>query len=39
MRPTLDYDGVFGATTGFWTTDMFIESAYQSLSARKQSAN
>jgi glyoxylase-like metal-dependent hydrolase (beta-lactamase superfamily II) len=38
-RPTLDYDGVFGATTGFWTTDSFIEAAYQSLTARKQNAN
>ncbi len=31
-RPTLDYDGVFGASTDFWTTDMFIEAAYQNLS-------
>ena len=31
-RPTLDYDGVFGATTGFWTTEMFIEAAYENLS-------
>jgi len=31
-RPTLDYDGVFGASTGFWTTDMFIEAAYENLS-------
>ena len=31
-RPTLDYDGVFGASVGLWTTDMFIEAAYQNLS-------
>ena len=31
-RPTLDYDGVFGASTGFWTTDMFIEAAHENLS-------
>lgn len=23
-RPTLDYDGRYGATTGVWTTDMFV---------------
>ena len=30
---TLDYDGRYGSTTGFWTTDSFIEAAYKSLSA------
>jgi glyoxylase-like metal-dependent hydrolase (beta-lactamase superfamily II) len=34
-RPTLDYDGRYGSRTGPWTTDMFIEAAYRSLS-RKQ---
>jgi cyclase len=34
-RPTLDYDGRYGATTGSWTTDMFVEAAYKSLSAKK----
>ena len=29
---TLDYDGLFGATTGPWTTDMFIEAIYRELS-------
>ncbi|MBI4264390.1 MAG: MBL fold metallo-hydrolase [Acidobacteria bacterium] len=29
---TLDYDGRYGATTGFWTTDAFVEAAYRSLS-------
>ena len=30
-KPSQDYDPVYGATTGFWTTDKFIEAAYQSL--------
>jgi cyclase len=32
-KPTMDYDPVYGATTGFWTTDHFIEVAYESLKA------
>ena len=31
-KPTQDYDPVYGSTTGFWTTDRFIEAAYRSLS-------
>ena len=31
-RPTLDYDTEYGSDTGFWTTDMFIEAVYRSLS-------
>jgi glyoxylase-like metal-dependent hydrolase (beta-lactamase superfamily II) len=34
-RPTRDYDPVYGSTKGFWTTDMFVEAAYKSLSAQK----
>jgi cyclase len=34
-RPTLDYDGRYGATTGPWTTDQFIEAVYRSLSAKQ----
>ena len=34
-RPTRDYDPVYGATSGFWTTDMFVEAAYKSLSGTK----
>ena len=30
-RPTRDYDGRYGATTGAWTTDMFIEAVYRDL--------
>jgi cyclase len=35
-RPTADYDTRFGATSGPWTTDMFVEAIYNSL---KQSAS
>jgi hypothetical protein len=31
LRPTLEYDGVFGAGAGTWTSDAFIEAAYRSL--------
>jgi cyclase len=31
-RPTLEYDGVFGAATGPWTSDAFVEAVYRSLS-------
>jgi glyoxylase-like metal-dependent hydrolase (beta-lactamase superfamily II) len=30
-RPTRDYDTRYGKDTGAWTTDMFVEAAYQSL--------
>ena len=30
-RPTMDYDPLYGATSGPWTTDMFVEAAYRSL--------
>ena len=32
-RPTLDYDPRYGSTTGVWTTEMFVEAVYRSLSA------
>ena len=32
---TRDYDARYGATTGFWTTDMFVEAVYKSLTAKK----
>jgi glyoxylase-like metal-dependent hydrolase (beta-lactamase superfamily II) len=28
---TMDYDGLYGATSGAWTTDMFLEAAYKSM--------
>jgi glyoxylase-like metal-dependent hydrolase (beta-lactamase superfamily II) len=31
-RPSLDYDGRYGADTGPWTTAMFIEAMYKDLS-------
>jgi cyclase len=34
-RPTMDYDGLYGSTTGPWTTDQFVEAAYRSLSKKK----
>jgi len=34
-RPTLDFDGRYGATTGAWTTDMFVEAVYRSLPEKK----
>ncbi len=34
-QPTADYDGRYGAATGPWTTDMFIEAVYRELSARR----
>jgi cyclase len=30
-KPTADYDGRFGGTTGFWTTDKFVEAVYKTL--------
>jgi cyclase len=30
-RPTLDYDGRYGATSGPWTTDMFIDAVYRTV--------
>jgi len=35
-KPTLDYDAQYGAATGFWTTDMFIEAVYKSLSGKSR---
>lgn len=31
-RPTLDFDARYGKQSGAWTTDMFIEAAYRTLS-------
>ena len=33
-KPTRDYDPVYGSNSGNWTTDMFIEAAYKSLSSK-----
>ena len=34
-RPTLDFDGRYGATAGPWTTDMFVDAVYRSLPEKK----
>ena len=31
VRPTADYDTRYGANSGPWTTDMFVEAVYRSL--------
>jgi glyoxylase-like metal-dependent hydrolase (beta-lactamase superfamily II) len=31
---TRDYDPLYGATTGFWTTDMFVDAVYKSLAPK-----
>jgi glyoxylase-like metal-dependent hydrolase (beta-lactamase superfamily II) len=33
-RPSLDFDGRYGNTTGEWTTDRFVEAVYASLSKK-----
>ena len=30
-RPTMDFDGRYGSTTGPWTTDMFVEAVYSTV--------
>jgi len=35
-RPTRDYDPRYGSSSGFWTTDAFIEAVYRSLAAEKK---
>jgi len=34
-RPTLDYDRRYGATSGAWTTEKFIEAVYKNLTAKQ----
>jgi glyoxylase-like metal-dependent hydrolase (beta-lactamase superfamily II) len=34
-HPTLDFDGRYGATTGPWTTDMFVDAVYRTLPEKK----
>ena len=31
-RPTMDFDGRYGSEMGSWTTNMFLEAVYKSLS-------
>jgi glyoxylase-like metal-dependent hydrolase (beta-lactamase superfamily II) len=37
-KPTRDYDPRYGATSGIWTTDMFVEAVYKSLTAKSAAA-
>jgi glyoxylase-like metal-dependent hydrolase (beta-lactamase superfamily II) len=34
-RPTLDYDRRYGASSGPWTTDRFVEAVYRNLTAKQ----
>jgi len=38
-KPTLDFDRRYGSDTGPWTTDMFIEAAYNDLRQSRQGSN
>ncbi len=33
-KPTYDYDGAYGAETGPWTTNMFVEAVYRELTEK-----
>jgi len=33
-----DYEGRYGASSGFWTTDNFVEAIYRSLSEPKKTS-
>jgi glyoxylase-like metal-dependent hydrolase (beta-lactamase superfamily II) len=33
-RPSLEYDGLYGATTGAWTTDMFLDAVYRGVGGK-----
>jgi glyoxylase-like metal-dependent hydrolase (beta-lactamase superfamily II) len=35
-KPTFEYDGIYGSTTGPWTTDMFIDAIYRDMSMLKK---
>jgi glyoxylase-like metal-dependent hydrolase (beta-lactamase superfamily II) len=35
-KPSYDYDGRFGATSGPWTTDMFISAVYEGVKPQRQ---
>jgi glyoxylase-like metal-dependent hydrolase (beta-lactamase superfamily II) len=37
-KPTFDYDPVYGAKSGPWTTDMFVEAVYRDLTREKVQA-
>ena len=33
-KPTMDYDPIYGTNKGPWTTEMFVEAVYRSLSEK-----
>jgi cyclase len=35
-QPTRDYDGRFGVSAGPWTTDMFVDAVYKTISSKKK---
>jgi hypothetical protein len=35
-RPTFEYDGRYGSTSGSWTTEMFVEAAYRDLAGARR---
>lgn len=35
-KPTFDYDGRYGATSGPWTTDMFINAVYEGVKPQRR---
>jgi len=37
-RPTRDYDPIYGRETGAWTTEMFVEAAYRTLSSKSNAS-
>jgi glyoxylase-like metal-dependent hydrolase (beta-lactamase superfamily II) len=38
-KPTFDYDGRYGAASGFWTTDKFVDAVYHTLAKPAKSGN
>jgi glyoxylase-like metal-dependent hydrolase (beta-lactamase superfamily II) len=37
-RPTRDFDPIYGRTTGTWTTEVFVEAAYKSMTIKPGTA-
>ena len=33
-KPSRDYDGDYGTTSGLWTTEMFVEAVYRTINAK-----
>jgi hypothetical protein len=33
-RPTRDFDTEYGAATGFWTSEMFVEAVFGTVNAK-----